>query len=263
MTTNNTVKKKKDPNARPTIGTAFELGLCAEVNQICPNCGRPLFTSNKGRRYRNYEIAHIYPLNPTSGEVDLLKNERKLSADPNHEDNLIPLCYDCHNIFDNPKTVENYRELVDTKLALIKRRQQSVVFSQFQIEQDIVNIIDSLSSDNVQFDVAPTLEAKRVDDKLADGVSPFVRQKIKNDVISFYIFIRDRFADLERSDPGKAMLIAMQVKTFYQKQKLTLSNKQEIFDSVVEWVTVKHPATSSQVAEAIAAFYVQNCELFE
>ncbi|WP_374626402.1 ABC-three component system protein [Pandoraea sp.] len=255
--------KKKVSNAHPSISQAFELALCAEVNQACPNCGEPLFVSKRGRRYRNYEIAHIYPLNPTDGETDLLNNEQKLSSDPNHEDNLIPLCFSCHNVFDNPKTIENYRELVVKKSALIKQKKQNDVFFQFNIEKDIADIIESLSSDNVQFEASTTLEAKRVDDKLGNNIPPLTKQKIKNDVISFYLFVKERFADLERSDPGKAMLIATQVKAFYQKQKLITSNMQEIFDNTVQWIRRKHPATSNQAAEVIAAFYIQNCELFE
>lgn len=255
--------KKKAPNARPTISPAFELALCAEVNQICPNCGEPLFVSKKGRRYRDYEIAHIYPLNPTDDEINLLKDEQKLSDDPNHEDNLIPLCYSCHNIFDNPKTIENYRELVTKKLFLIKQKKQKDVFFQFEIERDLANIIESLSSDNILLDTSTTLEAKRVEDKLGNSIPPLIKQKIKNDVSSFYLFVRERFADLERNDPGKAMLIAIQVSAFYQKQKTITPNRQEIFDNTVQWIRAKHPAASNQAAEVVAAFYVQNCELFE
>lgn len=255
--------KKKSPNPRPTISTAFELALCVEVDQVCPNCGEPLFISKRGRRYRDYEIAHIYPLNPTDDEINLLKNETRLSVDPNHEDNLIPLCFSCHNIFDNPKTVENYRELVDKKSTLIKRKKQNEVFFQFQIEKDIASIVQSLNSDEVQFESTTILEAKRVDDKLGNSIPPLTKQKIKNDVTSFYLFVRERFADLERNDPGKAVLIATQIKAFYQKQKLITSNTQEILDNTVHWIRSKHPATSHQVAEVIVAFYIQNCELFE
>ncbi|WP_373557726.1 HNH endonuclease [Pseudomonas sp. URIL14HWK12:I7] len=61
-------------------------------------------TSNK-----QYEIAHIYPLNPTPPEALLLANEFRLSADVDHLDNLIALCLLCHNEFDNPRTVKEYR----------------------------------------------------------------------------------------------------------------------------------------------------------
>ena len=57
--------------------------------------------------------------------------------------------------------------------------------------------------------------------------------------------------------------ILSSAKAFYQKQKLVTSNKQEIFDNTVQWIRRKHPATSNQAAEVVAAFYVQNCELFE
>ncbi|WP_322092869.1 ABC-three component system protein [Paraburkholderia bannensis] len=262
MTTSNK-SVKKNSNPRPHIGNAFEVSLCTEVNQACPNCGNPLFISKSGKRWRNYEIAHIYPLNPTAQEINLLKGEKRLSIDPNHEDNLIPLCFPCHNIYDNPKTVAGYRDLVKKKENIIRLRVQQNVFSQYHLEIEISKIIESLCKDDAQFDESPLNEAKRVDDKLDTTITPFAKRKIKNDVTSFYLFVRDRFADLERSEPGKAVLIAHQVKTFYLKQKTLSTNQQEIFENVVSWIKSKHSSSSETAAEVIAAFYVQNCELFE
>src|ERR1700754_3090759 len=122
--TTSTKTANKASNPRAHIGNAFEVSLCTEVNQACPNCGSALFISKGGKRWRNYEIAHIYPLNPTAAEIQLLKGEKRLSSDPNHEDNLMPLCFSCHNIFDNPKTITGYRDLVKKKEDIIRQRTQ-------------------------------------------------------------------------------------------------------------------------------------------
>ncbi len=261
-----TISKKKAnkvSNPRPHIGTAFEVSLCTEVNQVCPNCGSSLFISKGGKRWRNYEIAHIYPLNPKPDEIELLKSEKKLSIDANHEDNLIPLCFPCHNIYDNPKTISGYRDLVKKKEDIIKQRVQQNVFSQYHLETEISEIIESLSKEDAQFEESSLSEAKRVDEKLDETITPFAKRKIKNNVTWFYLFIRERFADLERSEPGKAVLIAHQVRTFYLKQKMLTSDQQEIFENTVKWISSKYSNSSETAAEVIAAFYIQNCELFE
>ena len=61
---------------------------------------------------------HIYPLNPTIEETQLLKHEARLSTDVNDEDNVIPLCEICHGKFDKPRTVEEYRSLFKLKQEL-------------------------------------------------------------------------------------------------------------------------------------------------
>lgn len=254
---------KKTSNPRPHIGNAFEVALCTEVNQVCPNCGSALFISKQGKRWRNYEIAHIYPLNPKPEELELLKDEKRLSTDANHEDNLIPLCFPCHNIYDNPKTIEGYRDLVKKKEDIIKKRFQQNVFAQYHLEVEISEIIDLLSKEDAQFEEASLSEAKRVDDKLGNNITPFAKRKIKNNVTWFYLFIRERFADLERLEPGKAVLISQQVKTFYLKQKMLTTSQEEIFENMVKWINSKYSDASESAAEVIAAFYVQNCELFE
>lgn len=256
------VGKKKDAS-RPAISKPLEVALCAQVDQACPNCGKPLFKKKGKTMYREYEIAHIYPLHPTPSEIELLKDQERLSADPNHEHNLIPLCFSCHNIFDNPKTVDGYLALVEKKKKLIKQSEQSEIFQQYHLEQEIINVINSLLDDNADFGELISLEAKTIDTKLDSTIKPLTKQKIKSDVSAFYLFVRDRFAEMEKLTPMKAVLIAQQVKTFYVKQKSLSLSQQEIFQNTVNWIGSKFKTTSKQAAEVIAAFYVQNCELFE
>jgi hypothetical protein len=262
MTTKKTAAIKK-PNSRPSIGIAFELSLCAEVNNICPNCAQPLFRAKNGRNYKDYEIAHIYPLNPTPAEEEILKSEIRLSANPNDAENLVPLCFSCHKVYDTPKTAENYRALVKKKQDILLENEQRNIFLQYALEQEISEIIDSLCDSNVDFDASSNFEAKRVDSKLDGTIQPLTKRKIKNDVSSFYLFVRERFSDLERIDPNKAVLVAHQIKGFYLKQKTICSDQQQIFENTVRWIQSKHSVASSAAAEVIAAFFVQNCELFE
>nr|WP_277399219.1 HNH endonuclease signature motif containing protein [Escherichia coli] len=67
---------------------------------------------NGKRKIKLYEVAHIYPFSPREEEKELLKDEQRLCDDVDSEDNLIALCRDCHKLFDNPRTIEGYRDNV-------------------------------------------------------------------------------------------------------------------------------------------------------
>lgn len=60
--------------------------------------------------YKDFEIAHIYPLNPTKDEIELLKDEIRL-GNVNDLTNLIALCPNCHNSYDDitQKVVDKYK----------------------------------------------------------------------------------------------------------------------------------------------------------
>ncbi|MDQ1925162.1 ABC-three component system protein [Massilia pseudoviolaceinigra] len=240
----------------------MEILLCTQVEENCPSCGTPLFKLKGKSRYKEYEIAHIYPLNPEPHEVILLQHEERLSLNPNHEDNLIPLCFSCHNIFDNPKTVDGYRDLLGKKRTLIKKSSQISIFKQYQLEEEIAEIIRSLVDDDVDFGAPAGFDAKNINTKLNGVINSLTKIKIKSDISSFYLFIRDRFAEMERISPSKAVLIAQQVRMFYVKQSTLSLTQQEIYQNTVAWITSKFKPSSQQAAEAIAAFYIQNCELF-
>jgi hypothetical protein len=70
-------------------------------------------------------------------------------------------------------------------------------------------------------------------------------------------------AEIERRAPTQGMLIAQQVKTFYLKQKAAGYIQQDIYQNVVRWILSKSPDGADDAAAAVAAFFIQNCEIFE
>jgi hypothetical protein len=255
--------RNTDEEGRPTFSPALILALCAQVEQQCPNCPNPLFRSKGGRLYRDFQIAHIYPLNPKPDELILLKDEERLSTDINHEHNLIPLCYSCHNIYDNPKTIDGYRDLVGKKKEIIAEQGKVEIFHQYTLEGEIKKVINSLLSSTLSIDNELSYEAKKVDEKINDSMRPLTKSRIKSDVAIFYPFIKNEFAEVERSFPTKGTLIAHQIKGFYLKQKSLSLNQQEIYHNTIDWLVSKMGTSSREAAGVVTSFFVQNCELFE
>lgn len=251
-------------NKRKKYSISQNVALLTQVNGICPLCNVDLFYSKKNRSYTQYELAHIYPLNPSKEEIELLENEKKLSTDVNHEDNIIPLCLKCHKKYDNPRTVEDYRDLFKLKSELLKYSTQKYLWSQYPIEDQIIEIINSLYCQEINDLTSEiTYEPKRANDKFNESILLPTKRKIQNNVNDYFQFIKEKFSLLEAEAPNSSNLISSQIKAYYQKQKALGLSQQEIFSNIVDWLFSKTKPKSKESAEIIVSFFVQNCEVFE
>jgi hypothetical protein len=253
------------PLQRRSYTPAEELSLTTQVDGCCPLCGTPLFYKKRARTYRDYELAHIYPLNPKPVEADELKDVEQLCTDRNDLDNLIPLCHGCHTRFDKPRTREEYGELLRVKRSLIEHARQRALIREYPIEEAIHKIVAVLA--NVNFDEAavedPTLDPQSIDSKCRKAVHPLTIRKIKRNVTDYYPHVKREFRALEEEYPGKSQLIYSQVRTFYLKQKSLGLPKQEIYQNVVTWFRKATNADIIDAPEVLAAFFVQNCEVLD
>ena len=250
---------------RRSYTPAEEIALTTQVEGCCPLCGTALFYKKKGRTYRYYELAHIYPLNPKPAEAEELKDVELLSADRNDLDNQIPLCTGCHTRFDKPRTRPEYEELLRVKRGLIEHARQRALMREYPIEDGIHQIVMALG--NVSFDEATeedmTLDPQSVDDKCKTALPELIIRKIKRNVTDYYPYVKREFRVLEQEYPTKSQLIYSQVRTFYLKQKSLGLPKQEIYQNVVTWFQNVTKADMIEAPEVIAAFFVQNCEVLD
>lgn len=249
---------------RRSYSDAQNVALTSQVGGVCPLCTEPLFHKKKGRSYKNYDIAHIYPLNPSLEEIELLKNEERLSEDVNDENNVIPLCLSCHGKFDKPRIVEEYRYLVKIKKHYIDRSSQAELWKNHHLEEEISEVIEALYTEE-NFDTPLKLDyvPLTIDQKTDSGISRPTVRKIKNNVTDYYTFIRDRIAALDKSNDNFSTVVSLQIKTYYLKQKQMGLDQQAIFENISKWICMKTSPQSGDAAEILASFFVQNCEIFE
>lgn len=252
-------------NARRAYSDAEQLSLTTQVEGHCPRCDKSLFYEKRTRMYKRYELAHIYPLNPLPEEIRELAGVPRLHADVNHPDNLIPLCESCHGEFDKPRTAEEYMELFGIKRVAIEKQRQREIAATFPLETQIANIVarlhDLALDDQQTSDLS--FNAKRLNDKLDKSLPGPTRRKIRNAVSDYYQHVRDAFNELEKIDSASSELIFSQVRTFYLKQKQQGLPQNDIFTNVVSWMRKATAAQTLESAEIVAAFFVQNCEVFE
>jgi hypothetical protein len=241
-----------------------ELALTTQVDGRCPLCGADLFYKKGKRNFKGFDLAHIYPLNPTKEEIETLKDEERLHEDVNHPDNLVPLCRLCHTKFDKPRIAEEYRKLVGVKRAAIRRAQQREIQAAYELEDDIHCVIDALYNATALAEPLPLeYTPKSVAEKLHSLIPLPTQQKIKHNVTDYYPIIKRQFLAIERDSPSVSDLICSQVKSYYLKQKSLGISHLEIFENIVAWFyTQTHPKTI-EAAEIVTSFFIQNCEVFE
>lgn len=244
-----------------------KLLLFAEVNGVCPTCPNQLIYEKNKKKYKKFEIAHIYPLNPTKPELELLKNEEKLDSDPNSLNNLICLCVDCHTKFDKPRTVEEYRNLVAIKKKLINQNKEKEVWNNTKIEKEIYDIIDLLSDKDFEFKPKDILNynPKTIDNKTDESITYLTKRNIHRNVQDYYSKINKKFSELDKLEPLTTETISSQIRTHY----LTLAklnkeiNQKDIFDGMVKWLSKQTNQQSNEASEIIISYFIQNCEVFE
>ena len=238
------------------------LVLFDEVSGICPKCTKPLMKKGKGQMTKLFEVAHIYPHSPRPHETELLKNEETLNEDVDHEDNLIALCRDCHKIFDNPRTVEGYREMISIKKELQRLSNLKNGWFANSIDNEIHEIITSLATHSGDLSEELSLQALKVDAKSDDTLNGLVKLKIKNNVKYFYPEIKGKFAELDKEKPYTSDAIYSQIRTYYLKLKKKGLDQTQIFSALTDWLINSSKCKSTEASEILVSFFVQNCEVY-
>ncbi|RQW23323.1 HNH endonuclease [Bacillus sp. C1-1] len=237
--------------------------LYAEVEEMCPICSKALMYEKSGKKYKRYEGAHIYPLNPSKEEEDLLKNEFRIHVDVNHISNFIALCNGCHTEFDNPRTLEEYKKLLSIKKNILSRQKIRANYVDFQIDKEIKEVIIALASDYDEDNLTQLdFNAMKVNEKANDSLTKITKRKIRNDVSEYYLSIKENFRQLDSQYPDFFARVAVQVKSFYLTLKKTEQSQEVIYSQLTEWLSRKTGNTSSGACAIIISFFIQNCEVF-
>ncbi|MDS9454909.1 HNH endonuclease signature motif containing protein, partial [Pseudomonas aeruginosa] len=95
--------------------------LYAETGGICPLCACAIIFTKPGSKNpkKGYEVAHIYPLNPTNAQKLALASHT-MPADINDLANVICLCPTCHRKYDKDFKIEEYDRLRAIKDGFIR-----------------------------------------------------------------------------------------------------------------------------------------------
>lgn len=232
----------------------------SEVKGVCPLCGRYLMSKGSRNYVKNYEIAHIYPCNPTADDLNILDGVQP-PPDTEAYENKIALCLGCHNDYDKDKTLSKYIDLRKIKDKILESNSIKKIMSDYPLEDNIREIIANLLcvDDKTLSDVSLRRDALHVDEKIEDSYS-LLRQKIKTNIISYFQVVEECFKQL---DSGTYENVSIQIKSFYRKCSSLSNDKKKIFEEIVNWIQSKSRNRDIIACEIIASFFVQKCEVFD
>ena len=240
--------------------------LYAETGGCCPLCTLPILFQKKGsnKPSKGYEVAHIYPLNPTQSQTRALVGY-PVPPDINALENVIALCPTCHTKYDKDFQLDElirFRKIKDGYLSEARAKRTA---SQHTIQEEVCEILDAIAAfDFDETALSPTsFEVSTVDKKLKTGMSPLQKREIKANAISFYVRIRDHIHTLEQQDQTSVRILQYQIKSYYlAMNKQNPGNKDLVFNYVAQWISAK---TNKPIlaAKVLTSFFVQNCEVFD
>lgn len=243
--------------------TPFEIMLyLREVDNHCPLCGKEL-QSRKQRKQKNlFEIAHIYPNRPTIEQYQVLfPLGKRLGSNSESSDNKIALCLACHTTQDYHTTAEDYLQLYNIKKRILSQNALADISETAGIEDQISLVIGSITEltteDMAELQYSPV--------PVANKFTPsefLLRNKVLSYVSSYYTFIHSEFQNLDGKNGFHMQILAEQVRSCFIKMNDITQDKTMIFEHVVTWIKNKTRSTNTIACEAVAAFFVQNCEVF-
>jgi len=237
--------------------------LLAEVESLCPFDAKPLMYEKKGRNQKLWEGAHIYPLNPTEEEIELLKDEERLHEDVNNIRNFIALCGDCHKKYDNPRTVEEYRLLVSIKKNILSKSETRSKYADYQIEKEIKDVIKSLVEGSDEGSYTPlNYDALQLDTKADHTLSRITKNRIRNEITENYLYIQHQFREIDSQYPKTFNAIASQVKSFHDTLSRRETSQEIMYEQLTEWLYKRTGNISKGACGIIISFFIQNCEVF-
>lgn len=259
------INKISDPylTERTSITDNMDNAYLLEVDGKCPLCGEYMLIPKGKRMNKRYQIAHIYPNSPTPNELEELKGLERLGVNCEDFENKIALCKDCHGYYDDHKTKEEYLNLLEIKKNLLCISKTEIVTSHQDLEQEIILVINALSKVDEEALQKMKLEyhALKIATKIEDTYT-LLKGKIENYVCLYFNYIKETFQNLDQAGQINFELVASEIKTSFLKCENEITNKSQIFESLVKWLKSKLVGSSNEACEAIISYFVQSCEVF-
>jgi hypothetical protein len=107
------------------------------------------------------------------------------------------------------------------------------------------------------------LDAKTLNDKLRTGASNFLKRNIRNDVVDYFVSIREEMRLLEQRDQASVKMLQNQVNTyFWEMHRQNPENKDVVFQYIAQWISTR-TGKSIDSSRILTSFFVQNCEVFD
>lgn len=248
---------------REVVSTSDDRLHILEVDGICPICGKTII-ERTGKKTKLYDIAHIYPNNPTPNEKIILANANVLGKNSEAFQNKIALCKLCHKKYDYHKNITEYNNLLEKKKKLFNAYLSKDVLSEQELEDEIKTLLDKIATIDFSDTEIKKLRMKSIpiSHKFTESEMPLML-KVHNYVINYFSIIRELFKNLTEEKKLNFDFVASTVKTSYLSISDFTNDKDYLFNHLVEWIMSKTNINKRPVCEIFISYFIQDCEVFD
>ena len=233
-----------------------------EVDYHCPLCGKDLQPRAQSKpNQHQFQIAHIYPNRPTIQQYAVLHGLERLGNTSEDFENKIALCLTCHNKQDFQTTKDDYEALLSIKKNCLQKSALHDAIDELYLESDLKEVVDQICKTPTSELTVLNMIPVRVADKFEDEDAPIL-SKITGYVTQYYTYIRDLFREKDGKDGFIFSVLCSEVKLAFIKMDAKSDNKEEIFNQLSALINRKTASSNQTACEIVAAFFVQNCEVF-
>lgn len=233
-----------------------------EVGYHCPLCGKELQSRAQQKPgHKQFQIAHIYPNRPTLLQYSVLHGLERLGKTSEDFENKIALCLPCHSKQDFRTTKDDYEALLLIKKKCLEKNALHDAIDELYLENDLNEIVNQICKTPTSELVVLNMNPVRVADKFEDEDAPIL-SKITGYVIQYYTFVRDLFREKDGKDGFVFNALCLEMKAAFIKMDAISKDKAEIFNQLSSLIKRKTASSNQTACEIVAAFFVQNCEVF-
>lgn len=233
-----------------------------EVDNCCPLCGRLLQSSKQRKKgAKLYEIAHIYPNSPTAKQLSELKDVERLGNDSESFENKIALCLNCHKQQDYHTKRDEYERLLSKKKECLIRTSLREITDDYNLEKEIYSVIEKICQQSfndraqLNYKVVPIANKFKSDEFL-------IKERISRFISLYYRMIKEEFQSIDENSNFSFEALCFQIKALFIQLDKICTSKEQIFDSMVDWLFRLTNSKNRTACEIVISFFVQNCEVF-
>lgn len=260
----NRKRGKGSPKEDSTDDEDLLSSLVIEEGNRCPVCGSVLFRFRNGKQTRKCRVVAALPPN---ARMDYTVERDYTNALPEGcsefcEVSEIALCNKCADDYEDEPSVGLYVRMAKGWRFLQRRDAFDSAASDLSLDDRISVVLDEIALADKTVLGKLRMEAVPLKRKIK-GDNALLAMKIATYVTGYYRFIEERLRDLDGSGSLSFGLIAAQVRLLYQSIAAKEASQSAVFSAVAAWIGRNAGSTDMEACEAIAAFFVQNCEVFD
>ena len=171
------------------------------------------------------------------------------------------LIYITHTTQDYHTSLKDYVKLLEIKKKCLRATALHDATQTLGLESEIEMVVKGICNIGIEEYSELNFNAVNIANKFTTS-EYLLKTKISAYIFNYFTYIRDLFTEMDGKNGFMFGILCSQIRCAFLKMNETGASKNEIFDSLVDWINNKTHTVSKEACEAVVSFFVQNCEVF-